>query len=54
MSCKSAKFEEEEGRFKCDVSGDECVYILPNSKRCAKEYGEGPDSIKEENKHLIF
>ena len=48
MYCKSATFRMDEGRWICDVSGDCCVYIVPNSKRCADEFGEGPD-VKEEN-----
>jgi hypothetical protein len=43
MSCKCAKFDSDSGRYKCDVSGDGCMYMFPDSKRCAEEYGEGPD-----------
>lgn len=49
MSCKAAKFDQDEGRYYCDVSGDQCMYYIPNSKKCAEEYGEGPDSDSEEN-----
>lgn len=44
MACKCAKFDESVGRYQCDVSGSECIYMMPNSKRCAEEYGEGPDA----------
>jgi hypothetical protein len=44
MSCKAAKFDPDEGRYYCDVSGDQCMYYIPNSKKCAEEYGEGPDA----------
>lgn len=27
----------------CSVSGGACMYLYPDSKRCAREYGEGPD-----------
>lgn len=47
-SCKAAKFDPDEGRYKCDVSGDGCMYLIPDSKRCAKDYGEGPDAMEEE------
>jgi len=47
MSCKCAKFDEDTGRYQCYVSGSECVYLIPNSKLCAKECGEGPDAEKE-------
>lgn len=48
MSCKAAKFDPDEGRYYCDVSGDQCMYYIPNSKKCAEEYGEGPDAYCEE------
>lgn len=44
MSCKAAKFDPDKGRYYCDVSGDQCMYYIPNSKTCAEEYGEGPDA----------
>lgn len=43
MSCKCAKYEEDENRYYCSISGDGCMYMSPNSKRCATEFGEGPD-----------
>lgn len=48
MSCKCAKYDPDEGRYYCEVSGDQCVYWIPNSKRCAEDYGEGPDAKWEE------
>lgn len=51
MSCKAASYEYEEGRYYCEVSGDQCVFMRPNSKVCAEVFGEGPDANKEdENK----
>lgn len=47
MSCKCATFEPDEGRYQCSVSGDGCVYMIPNSKQCAEDYGEGPDAVHE-------
>lgn len=44
MSCKSASFDEYEGRYYCEVSGSQCMFLIPNSKRCAEEFGEGPDA----------
>lgn len=44
MSCKCAEFEEDEGRYTCSVSGDRCMFMSPNSKRCAEMFGEGPDA----------
>lgn len=48
MSCKCATFDEDTGRYDCSVSGSECMYLLPDSKQCAKDYGEGPDADEEE------
>ena len=44
MSCKAAKLDPDEGRYDCAVSGNQCIYLFPDSKRCAEEYGEGPDA----------
>ncbi|MDF2883836.1 MAG: hypothetical protein K0R54_4400 [Clostridiaceae bacterium] len=49
MDCTFASFDEDLGRYKCSVSGDECVYFIPNSKSCAKDYGEGPDVTNLKN-----
>lgn len=43
MSCKCASYNSK-GRYNCTASGSECIYLFPNSKRCAEEYGEGPDA----------
>ena len=47
MGCKCAKYDQDdqdEGRYYCDVTGDMCVYLMPNSARCTEDYGEGPDA----------
>lgn len=48
MSCTAATFDPDEGRYYCGVSGDQCMYLISNSKRCAEDYGEGPDVEYEE------
>lgn len=48
MACKCATFDEDTGRYECSVTGDECMYLMPNSKQCAKDYGEGPDATTEQ------
>ena len=50
MGCKYATFNSDSGRWNCSVSGDGCMYLAPNSKRCAEDYGEGPDVNMEQNK----
>ena len=56
MGCAAAK-KNEDGRFTCDVSGDDCMFLFPNSKKCAEKFGEGPDAnyddIKLETKEEI-
>lgn len=49
MGCRAATFDDDIGRFQCDVSGSECMYLFPDSKRCAEDYGEGPDAVSEED-----
>ena len=59
MSCMKAVFNEENG-WECDVTGDGCVFVMPNSKKCAELYQEGPDvtkpfaQIKNKNKLFLF
>lgn len=43
MSCKCATWDDDEG-YVCSVSGGCCMYMFPDSKQCAKDYGEGPDA----------
>lgn len=47
MSCKAAYATDEWHGWGCEVTGGACVYLTPNSKRCAEEYGEGPDAYQE-------
>jgi len=42
--CECAKYDLDSGRYQCSVSGDGCMYLIPDSKQCAKDYSEGPDS----------
>lgn len=44
MACKCAKYDPDEGRYSCEVTGDQCFYLFPNSKKCAEDYEEGPDA----------
>lgn len=49
MSCKSAAFDPDTARYICSVTGDGCLFLIPDSKRCAAEYEEGPDAPYEED-----
>jgi hypothetical protein len=46
--CTCATFDPSVGRYQCAVSGSECMFLVPDSKRCAEKYGEGPDAQREE------
>lgn len=46
MSCKSAIPTDEFHGWECRVTGGPCVYLIPDSKRCAEECGEGPDAVE--------
>lgn len=47
MSCKCATFDSDLCRYECSVSGDGCMFMIPNSKLCAEKYGEGPDAVEK-------
>jgi hypothetical protein len=49
MSCKCATLQVDEGRYKCSVSSDGCMYMIPNSKRCAEQFEEGPDAVNDDS-----
>lgn len=34
--------------WECTITGDQCLYMPPNSKACAEVYGEGPDADSKE------
>lgn len=46
MNCTCSRFDEDEG-YKCEVTGDRCMFMFPNSKACAELFGEGPDAVNE-------
>lgn len=48
MGCKCAKATDEWHGWECSVTGGACMFLHPNSKACAKLYGEGPDTRNEE------
>lgn len=49
MACKLATYYEDDGYYQCSVTDGRCMYMSPDSKRCAEEYGEGPDLNLENN-----
>lgn len=37
MSCRYAKIDLDTGRYECKLSGDECIYYIPNQKNALKK-----------------
>lgn len=44
MSCRCAVRTDEYHGWKCDITDGECMFLIPDSKACAKIYEEGPDA----------
>ncbi|GIP08826.1 hypothetical protein DJ90_2964 [Paenibacillus macerans] len=38
----------------CSVTGDSCMFLLPDSKACAEIYGEGPDATQNKCEDCKF
>ena len=49
MICKYSAYDEEIMRFRCKVTGDECLYFIPSEKTCRKE---GHLDLDEESEEL--
>ena len=47
MGCKAAIPTDEYHGWECEITEGACMFLHPDSKRCAKEYGEGPDAAKQ-------
>ena len=46
--CAAAYHTDEWHGYGCDITGGACMFLYPDSKACAEQYGEGPDSIRTE------
>lgn len=44
--CKAAYYTDEWHGYGCEITGDACMFLFPNSKACAERYGEGPDAVE--------
>ena len=49
--CTAAFRTDEFHGWGCNVSGDSCMFLVPNSKACAEQFGEGPDADKRRPHH---
>jgi hypothetical protein len=48
MACNaSGGYDPDTNRFTCKVTGDDCMFMRPDSKACAELYGEGPDAADD-------
>lgn len=47
MACLAAVPTDEYHGWACDITGDACMFLVPDSKACAEQYGEGPDAVEE-------
>ena len=50
-TCKCAKYDNEEFAYMCNVTGDRCLFYIPDAEKCYEIYHEGPlvDEEDEEN-----
>lgn len=48
MGCKCAIETDQYHGWECSITEGPCMYLYPNSKACAEEYGEGPDAEQEQ------
>ena len=42
--CKAAYYTDEWHGYGCSITDGECMFLFPDSKACAKKYGEGPEA----------
>lgn len=47
--CSCAIATDEYHGYECEISGGACMFLIPNAKRCAEMYDEGPyvDQLKK-------
>ena len=48
MSCRWSDYTEN-GPM-CPVTGNRCIFLIPNEKSCYEMYGEGPLEKEEKEK----
>lgn len=49
--CKCAYHTDEWHGYGCSITADACMFLYPDSKACAEQYGEGPDIVGEEQEN---
>lgn len=46
--CKAAYHTDEWHGYGCEITDGACMFLFPDSKVCAEQYGEGPDAEESE------
>lgn len=46
--CKAAYNTDEFHGYGCSITDGACMFLYPDSKKCAEKYGEGPDAVEDE------
>lgn len=44
MACKAARPTDEYHGWECTITEGARMFLIPNSKACAEQFGEGPDA----------
>lgn len=47
--CSAAFYTDEWHGYGCSITEGACMFVFPDSKRCAREYGDGPDANDEDD-----
>lgn len=50
--CKAAYHTDEWHGYGCSITEGACMFLFPDSKRCAQEYGEGPDAEGRKDREM--
>lgn len=46
--CEAAYNTDEGNGYGCHITGGACMFLYPDSRACAEQYGEGPGTIRKE------
>lgn len=47
--CSAAYTTDEYHGYGCSITEGACMFLYPDSKACAEQYGEGPDANFDES-----
>ena len=50
MGCSSATFDPDEGGYQCAVSGNDCMYFMPDSRDVQNNMGKDQMPIMKNQK----